>query len=539
MSGLFPFFSSRSSAAVVTSIPRLLSEGSRNAGSFAQRAPRLPLRIGPRSLRERAAIVGIVSVVVVGVLIMTLTGSAVAAGLPALGAIFVAAVWTQPLRRTLIPVIFIQCVVFAPPYHSGKLWTQILEPASRYLNGRLSVETGIGFLAISGQELIYLFLLGLLCLRALRGQRIDAAGRSPSANVLLALLAVSLVTVFALFLWGMVTGGTVKATLFQIRSVIWLPVWTVLLSFALRDSKDFRVIGLTITYAALVKIGLGLFFITQDAWNLDIEPAYMTSHEDSVLYVSLLVIWLAAWLHEGTWQRLVTMCMVVGCMGFAIVVNNRRLAYVNLVGSLLAYYPLLAGRTKRKIKIALLLASPLFATYLLIARTKSDGIFAPGAVLMGIAKTADPSTQWRVLENQNLIYTIRENRFLGRGFGKEWDEVIKLPDVSIAFKEYRLIGHNSVLWLLGVAGMFGFALIWMPIVAGVYLATRSYHFATTDQQRTAAVAVVVVSVCYVSQAWGDIGLGSSLTTILMALALALAGKLARETGAWTADSRIV
>ncbi len=522
----------------MTSIVRPI-ERSSEGQPFPQRPPLVTPRIGRRAMFERALVATVVLVLLTSFGILTLTGNVVLAALPALGTALVVAVWTQPIRRTLLPVVFLQCVVFEAPYATGPLWRQVWEPLTKFMHMRLSMQTGIGALALSGEELLHVLLIVLLCVRVLRGQRIDADGRVPSANVLFVFLAMSVLAIVWLEIWGLSTGGSLKTTAFQLRSVVWLPVLTALLSFALRDARDFRMLGIVITLAAIVKSAVGMYFLASDGSGQVATPAYMTSHDDSVLYVSVIVIWIAAYLHEGSWSRLLTALVVVLWMVAAIYINNRRLAYVNLVGALLVFYPLLSGRTKRKIKIGMILAFPFFVVYLFLARTHSEGIFGPGATLMGIAKTADPSTQWRVLENQNLVYTIRENRFLGSGFGKEWREIIQLPDISFAFKEYKLIGHNSVLWLLGVSGVLGFTLIWMPIVVGVFLATRSYHFATTARQRTAALAVVVVAVCYVSQAWGDIGLGSSLTTLLMALALALAGKLARETGAWPSDARIM
>ncbi len=523
----------------MTSILRPIQRSS-EAPLIARQPPLLVAhRIGVRAASERVLIAMIVLVLLFSFGILTLTGNVIFAALPALGAALFLAFWTQPLRRTLLPVVFLQCVVFDAPYATGPLWRQFWEPLTTFMHMRLSMQTGIAALPVTGEELLHVLLIALLCIRVLRGQRIDAVDRGQTANVLFVFLAVSVFAVACLTIWGLSTGGNLKATVFQLRSVIWLPLLTVLLSFALRDSQDFRLLGITITLAAMVKSAVGMYFLASDGWGEAITPAYMTSHDDSVLYVCVIVIWIAAYLHEGSWSRLVTALVVVLWMLAAIYVNNRRLAYVNLAGALLVFYPLLSGRTKRKIKLGLILAFPLFLVYLFLARTHSGGIFAPGATLMGIAKTADPSTQWRVLENQNLIYTIRENRFLGSGFGKEWLEIITLPDISFSFKEYKLIAHNSVLWLLGVSGVVGFTLIWMPIVVGVFLATRSYHFATTNRERTAALAVVVIAVCYVSQAWGDIGLLSSLTTLLMALGLALAGKLARETGAWPSDARII
>jgi len=283
----------------------------------------------------------------------------------------------------------------------------------------------------------------------------------------------------------------------------------------------------------MIKAASGMYFLWTRNVVVDPSPAFMTGHEDSVLYIAVIFVWIAAWVHQqASWQRLIAAAGVVTWLGLAVVLNNRRLAWVGLVGCALAFYPLVGGRLKRRIKVALICAAPFLVVYLLLARTHSEGIFSPGAELMGIANTADASTLWRMMENQNMVLTFREHRLLGSGFGHEWYEFVPLPSVSEAYKEYRLIAHNSLLWLMGVTGTIFFMFVWMPIVVGVYLAARSYHHARNASDQTAAVAVVAIAVCYVNQAWGDVGLGTSLPTFLMAVGLALSAKLATETGAW-------
>jgi hypothetical protein len=203
-----------------------------------------------------------------------------------------------------------------------------------------------------------------------------------------------------------------------------------------------------------------------------------------------------------------------------------------VVGCCLAFYPLVGGRLKRRLKLGLIAAAPLIAGYFIIARSYSGGIFKPGADLVGIANTKDGSTLWRLMENQNMVFTFRAHRLFGSGFGHEWYEYVPLPTVAENYAEYRLIAHNSLLWLMGVAGTIGFIVIWMPLVVGIYLAARSYHQARDAADRNAAVTVLMVAVCYVNHAWADIGIGTPVPTFMLACALALAGKLATETGAW-------
>jgi hypothetical protein len=479
-------------------------------------------------------------VVTTGVITYTLTGNTTLASIPAMLALALWAVWTQPLRRLLIPIVFAQCFFFEPAAQaSSALWYGFMQPGYKLTNLHLNKSLPIGALSISGQELAYVLLLGLIGIRLLRGDKVDTAGRGPTANVIFAFLAIEIMGIALFEVWGIANGGNFKYTLFQIRHLIWLALEVVVLSFAFRNARDFRTLAITITLAAALKGAVGMYFLSQDVWRHNIEAVFMTGHQDSVLYVTVIFMWLAAWVHSQSWQRMVAAFLVFAWMAFVIYLNNRRLAWVGLAGSLMAFYPLVTGKLKRRINLTLIYSSPLIAIYLALATTHSEGIFAPGADLMGIANVTDASSQWRVMENYDLIYTLRQHRLFGSGFGHEWIEIIRLPDVSGAYAEYRLLAHNSVLWLLGITGIVGFTMIWMPIVVTVFLARRSYHFATTSYQKTAAATAIAMAVCYVNQAWGDVGLGQPAPTFLMAAALALAGKLAAETGAWPSGLKLV
>ncbi|MEO7360832.1 MAG: O-antigen ligase family protein [Gemmatimonadaceae bacterium] len=483
-------------------------------------------------------------VLITSLAILLLTGRPSAAIAPPIIAALLYGVWTQPLRYTVYPLVFIQCFFFEPPFWRGWLGggtdplSILLMAGNALTNIFLNKVFGISALSLTGQELAYPLLFVLITIRAARGVRIDSAGRQPQANVMLAFLAIEIATVGALEIWGAATGGNMRSSLFQMRQLLWLPLQTFVLSYAMRDLRDFRTLALTIICAALLKVSVGLYLTWQYVWSKNIEMAYMTGHSDSVLFVAVVFVFVAAWVHERSWRRLLTAVFLAGFVLFGIYVNSRRLAYVNLVGAFAAFYPLIGGPTKRRIKRGLLAAVPAILVYLALARTHTTGIFAPGAQLVGIANVADGSTQWRELENVNLIYTLRQQRILGSGWGHEFVEFITLPTVADAYKEYRLVAHNSVLWLLGISGIVGFTLLWMPIVVGVYLAARSYRFAETPFERTAAASAVAVMVCYVSQAWGDIGIGASNPTLLLACALAMSAKLAIATGAWPSDTRL-
>jgi hypothetical protein len=504
-----------------------------------------PIRL-LRRLSRRVPTLLLVLVLSLCLLVLLTTGNPVAAAMPAVLALIVTLVWTQPVRRTLIPLVFAQLFFFSPsqgpdgmPMASGALWTNFVLPGHYLTNLHLNKSFGTSFLPLSGHELAYVLLFCLILFRAFRGNTTDAIGRKPIANVVFVFLLIQVAGVIAFEAWGLANNGNFRSTLFQIRHFLLLPLEAVVLCLALRDSRDFMRIALIATVAALLKGAIGLKFLVASATQFNYLPPYMTGHEDSVLFVLVMFMWIVAAVHTRSWQRTLMAILIFALLAVVVYYNNRRLAWVSLVAAFLSFFPLLQGRLRRRVNLGLIIATPFIFVYLMLSKTYTDGIFGPGADLMGIANVTDASSQWRILENANLVFTIDQHRFLGSGFGHEWIEVIKLPDVSGAFAEYRLLAHNSVLWLLGIVGSIGFTLIWMPIAVAVFLSRRSYIFSTTPYQRTAAASAIAAAVCYVNQAWGDVGLASAPPTFFMAASIALAAKLAHETGAWPAGTRLL
>ena len=487
----------------------------------------------------------IAAIVCACISILFLTGNPIRAALPLVLAGVVMFVWTQPLRRSLFPLLFAQLFFFAPsggedglPLASGPLWNGLMGPGFDLFNEYLNRLTGINALSISLQEVAYIAFLALLTVRTLRDDKIDEAGRSPTANVLYVFLAIEIAAVLGLELWGAATGGSMRSSLFQIRMFLWWPIETVVICHAFRDERDFIRLGLLATLAACAKIPLGIYFIWHDAWRKGLKPEFMTGHHDSLLYVLVIFSWLAACIHRRSWKRILGAAIVIAWIGVGIYVNNRRLAYLSLGASLFVFAFLAPTRVKKVFVFLGFCALPFLVVYLAIARTHPTGIFAPGAQLIGMSQLSDPSAMWRELENQNLIFTLNLHRVFGSGWGHEYVEFTPLPDISRFMPQYRLTPHNSVLWMLGIGGILGFALMWMPIVVGVFLASRSYYFAETPTQRTLAATALAAFVCYVNQAWGDMGATGSMPTIVLACGLAISGKLAHETGAWPSSVRL-
>ncbi len=487
--------------------------------------------------RSFAATTTVVFIALITIAVFLLTAQpalAVAALLACVGGY---GVWKAPLRRVLYLLLFVACAVFAPPAVDGLLW-RVVRPVQDFMFVYLNRLTGFEPLALLGLEAVYLLLLALAIIRVWRGNAVDATNRSPSANALLGLLACSFCAVVWLELWGLARGGDFRGSLFQFRQLLWLPLLTWLATYALRTPRDWYGVAIAVTAGTSVKAALGAYYLMHDMWPTGIYPVVMTSHHDSVLFVAVFFLWCAAWLHRPRARTILPTLLVCGWMLLALVLNGRRVAYVSLLASLFVLYVLLRGPVKRWTTRNALRALPLALLYLFVARSHPSGVFKPGNAIVSVLQQNDASSTWRDAEDFNLRVTLEPNKLLGSGWGHEYNEVLKLDDISRYMPQYRLVAHNSILWLLGIGGIIGFVFLWLPIAAGVYFGARSYHFARDPFERTAAASALAVLVAFVNQSWGDMGTQGSVTILLVAFALALAGKLARANGAWPNGVRI-
>ena len=411
-------------------------------------------------------------------------------------------------------------------------WQSPLYPVGRLLYENLNTITGVASLRFSLVEVLLVLLVGRVLLA--RSARRATHGDSPDApNVLLYALGAWLATVVWLELFGLARGGDLRNSLWQLRTLFWLPIVAWLFCSVMRSPRDFAWIARAILVAAAVKVAFGLYFLLAIARPRGLEPAYVMTHDDSYLLVTATFLCLAAWLHRPSRSHLALLLTMVPWMLVGIVINNRRIAYVTLFGGLLVLYAYLDRRRKRIATVLGTLAAPLFAVYLLVGQHRGGRLFAPAGKIMSVLLQTDASSSTRDIENYNLYVTLRaKGRLFGSGFGHEYVESVAAYDISSNFGQYRYIAHNSVLWLWSIGGLVGITTLWAALVVAVYFAARSFGLARSPMERTAALTVIAVVLTYLVQAWGDMGTQSWLGTMLLGAMIATASHLATATGAW-------
>ena len=352
-----------------------------------------------------------------------------------------------------------------------------------------------------------------------------------------------LATAFAVALWaalGALRGGNVQQMGFQTFNLLNTILFAFVLLAVMRTPAHHALLLKAIVAAGVQRSVLALgfyFFVVRDlSWKN--APEFMTTHDDSVLFVTALTI-LGVNAVEGASRRSTALLVTLGPLLLgAIQVNNRRLAWMGLVSAIVIGYALLpTSPRKRRVNRLLLVALPFIALYVTVGWGRSERIFKPLASFDSATSDTDASTRSRDNENAGLIYTFAQGPALGTGWGVEYIET----DSSLSargFLQYRYIPHNSLLAILAFGGWLGFIGIFLPVPVAVYLNTRTYRAASAPIVRVVAMVGVAEAAICLNQIYGDMGLFSRTTMAILAAGFASAGRLSAWTGAWPVAGKI-
>lgn len=416
----------------------------------------------------------------------------------------------------------------------GGYWDTILWPANVAWFGTLKEFAGVPGASLS----VFTLVSAGLLYRAIKERRAD--GREPPPAWAKSILYVFAGTLLALCVLGIARGGGIEPAFRQTIHLFQIPLVALLFLYALRVPEDLAAVGTIIVTTALAR-SLIVFFVyfaicvPNGITEQPGKPEWCTNHSDSVLFVTAILV-LAAHAIEQRQSKATTRALVLGgVLILAILLNNRRLAFVSLgIAPLVMYLALKPSKRKRRVTALMALAVPLVAGYVLVGAESTSGsaFFKPAKAVMSVLDQKDTSSQSRDIENENLIYTLSQNPVLTTGFGHEYEYSPNNPpvDLSEVFKSFRLIAHNGVLWMWSLAGVFGFTLLWLVYPLTGTMAVRAYRAADTPLERSASLAALGAMVVCVIQIWGDQGFSSYMTILVFGVAFATAARLAARAG---------
>lgn len=444
-----------------------------------------------------------------------------------------------PLRHSLLVLMFLGFTLENPAEKPAMgEWKSPLYPLGAVMLTHL--KEAIGFpLPISCMDIAFLSLGVVVFFRRLTKSPIDRAGAYPIPRPLVKLAQLALVGGIWVYIYGALRGGNTSTALWQLDRVFYLPIMFLLFQEGIRGPQDHLAIGKVVIAAATLRAALAVYV----QWTVEVEPDpntgeaildYATSHHDSMLFAWAAAILMALLIHRADKRTIWLALGLLPVLAAGMVANQRRMVWVQLIlvlGTLYLVTP--PNPIKRKLQRLALAMVPFGLAYVAIGWNQTGGIFKPvQTIRSAVDSDVDASTQWRDVENINLLYTFKEHPFLGSGYGHPFKEFIPLPEVAYPLEHY--IPHNSILGLWAYCGYFGYTAITLLWSAGVYFAMRGYNASKSPIDKSVALASFGAVLIYALQCYGDMGLGSWTGNFMMAASLAAAGKLAVASGAWSA-----
>lgn len=445
--------------------------------------------------------------------------------------------WTRPLR-VFVMMFFFAVLTMENPLERpfAGIWQTAFAPIGGVIFDTWNKLLPIDALRFAGIDVVLAVLAVGLATRGLVGDASNRRDRLPNAQPMQIGLLACFIAVAWLELYGLARGGDFKSSLWQVRELIWMPVVGFILCSTLRGPRDQMTVGVVLVAAAVYRVLAGAYFWVFICRPLDFRPPYVTSHADTVLFVSVMIICVAVyWEYKNLFSLALNVVMLpLICVG--IYMNNRRLAYVDFFVALAAMLFIARRQVKVRVLRPVIFVAPFALMYIAVGWNSGSAIFKPVASISSMFSKDDRSSGTRDIEDYNLATTLKQSPLIGSGFGHEYIEVVKADDISTIFPLYRYIGHNSVLWLWSIGGFVGFSAFWFFLMAAVFLAARSYKLADSISDRVAALSVVGVVVVYELQAFGDMGVINWTSVWILMAAMAVVSKLATSTGAWPAVS---
>jgi hypothetical protein len=341
--------------------------------------------------------------------------------------------------------------------------------------------------------------------------------------------------------YGLATGGNARYASWQ----VYLLMSGILVAFtvasAFRTAEHYTMLAKMIIASAMYRAVMCWIFYVGWVRNMLIMPwpEYLTSHDDSVLWVVALLILFMFVLETKKkalkWRAFAAMFFIIMAMQF----NQRRLAWVSLaMGLMLAFYILRTGPVKRTVNKIVRVAVPVVVLYVAVGWGRSERVFKPLRAFATVSTQEDASTKARNVENLGLIATVASSNWLtGTGYGHGYIELSNKYSIAQYFELWRYIPHNSILGMLAYTGIFGVSGYWICFPTGMFLNARVARLAPRPEDRALGLVGAAQMIVCANQMYGDMGLFSMRSVYIMAGSYAIAMRMPVTAGVWPGGPR--
>jgi hypothetical protein len=351
---------------------------------------------------------------------------------------------------------------------------------------------------------------------------------------------------------GLGNHGDMRESLFECRPFIYFGAAYLVTSVMIRTRSAVQATLWAVVVAEIIKSvqGLEVWMVTR-GWTP--EPQNVLGHEEAMFFSLFFFLVAALWLFDLRGRLRTVATCALPLVAFTDLVNDRRAAWLVLGAGLVVLvaigYRVLPDR-RRGLGRVIVAALFVTAVYLPAYWNHTDGTLGKpaDAVRSQFSPSARDalSNEYRVDEDANLEFNIKQDGVLGAGFGRLIDYALPMPGLVTASDAGILyVPHNSVLYLLMRMGLIGSTAFWAMMGAAIIAGCR---LARCPDRLFGAVGAIVVAmtVGWAMEGATDMGFTFPRITIVMGCLLGLleasrhihvASRSARRPGLVAASAR--
>ncbi len=271
---------------------------------------------------------------------------------------------------------------------------------------------------------------------------------------------------------GVLTGGDVKISFWTVRAIAYIYLGYLLTMQLLKERRQLDALVWILIVGVAIKgiIGWWRYYVNleTDLSHINAIPGVnsLMAHEESFFFVALILLAAVQLLYGAPRKQKVLTLLTIPLVMIPFLANQRRASVLALLVAMAALAVISYGllRERRRLIVSLLVLGAVVLPLYGALFWNNTGLI--GEPVQAIKSGFQPderdfaSNAYREAENVNLEFTVRQSPILGIGFGKEMVMQWPLPDIGQFFAWYRIVPHNTILWLMMTTGIVGFLLFW-------------------------------------------------------------------------------
>jgi hypothetical protein len=314
--------------------------------------------------------------------------------------------------------------------------------------------------------------------------------------------------------YGLGRGGNTNVGLWEVRPIIYLPVMLILVSNLITERGHIYTLMWLVLSALFIEGLLGsVAYLSALRNGSRIVTELFMEHTAAVHMASFFIFILALWIYKGSKKvRILLFFMVIPVL-FTFIIFQRRSAFAALLIALIFVAFILFKEYRSAFWIIVPTLTSIFVVFVIAFWNNQGTLGFPARTVKSMIAPQQVSMRdrasdiYRIIENYDIYYTIKQAPLTGIGFGHMFSMVIPLPDISF-FIWWRYISHNSIGWFWMKTGMGGFVamlfLVGLSIMNGVRALFRMPGGMMSAVLLTATLYILMHFIfAYVDMAWDN------------------------------------